>query len=116
VETGIKYPSDAFYLIYATNLNANDFVRPLGIDRSTVNETATKQYASGTRETNRLSLVQQSYDENDPTRTWTEYTNIHFDRQTGALVELRDTNVYTNPDMTLTLLYTITDSTVWTIS
>jgi hypothetical protein len=115
VETGMKYPSDAFYLIYAANLKANDFVRPLGLDRSTVNETATRQYASGTRETNRLSLVQEFYGENDPTRTWIEYTNIHFDRQTGVLVELRDTNVYTKPDVTLTLLYAIKDTNVWTI-
>jgi hypothetical protein len=116
VETGIKYPSDAFYLIYAANLKANDFVRPLGLDRSTVNETATKQYASGTRETNRLSLVQEFYDENDPARTWTKHTNIRFDRQTGVLVELRYINVYTNPDMTLTILWTIRDTNVWTIS
>ncbi len=116
VETGMKYPSDAFYLIYAANLKTNDFVRPLGPDRSTVNETATRQYASGTRETNRLSLVQEFYDENEPTRTWTEYTNIHFDRQTGVLVELRDINVYANPDMTLTLLYTIKDTNVWGVS
>lgn len=116
VETGMPYPSDAFYPIYAANLKANDYVRPIGPDRSTVNETSTRQYASGTRETNRISVVQESYDANEPSRTWTENTNIYFDRRTGVLVELCDTNVYTNPDATLTILWTIRDTNVWAVS
>jgi hypothetical protein len=117
VETGISY--GGFWAIYATNLNANDLVRPLGPDRSTVNETITREYgAGGTRETNRVSLVLQYYDADDPTfsTTWTEYSNTHFDRQTGMLVELRDINMYTNPQQTTTIVWKIKESNVWTIS
>lgn len=119
VETGIKYPTEGFWAIYATNLMAGDYVRPIGADRSTINETTTREYgAGGTRETNRISLVLEYYDANDPTysTTWTEYMNTHFDRQTGMLVELHDANVYTNPQVTLTILWTIKDTNVWTIS
>lgn len=119
VETGIAYPTGGFWAIYAANLKAGDYVRPLGPDRSTINETTTRDYgAGGTRETNRISLILEYYDANDPTysTTWTEYMNTHFDRNTGILVELRDTNVYTNPDVTLTILWTIRDTNVWTIS
>ena len=118
VETGIPYPTTGFYPIYAANLKAGDKVRPLGPDRSTINETTTRQYASGTRETNRISLVQEAYDADDPTytRTWTETTTTNFDKQTGMLVELRDTNVYKNPDITLTLLWTLIDTDVWAVS
>ena len=118
VETGIHYPTNGFWAIYATNLKANDFARPIGPDRSTINETSTREYASGTRETNRISLELQYYDANDPTysTTWTEYMNTHFDRQIGILVELRDTSVYTNPDMTITLLWKITDTNRWAVS
>ena len=118
VETGIHYPTEGFWAIYAANLKANDFTRPNGPDRSTINETSTRDYASGTRETNRISLVQEAYDADDPTytRTWTETTTTNFDKQTGMLVELRDTNVYKNPDITLTLLWTLIDTDVWAVS
>jgi hypothetical protein len=118
VETGIHYPTDGFWAIYAANLKANDFVRPTGPDRSTINQTSTRDYASGTRETNRISLQLEYYDANDPTysTTWTEYMNTQFDKQTGVLVELRDTSVYTNPDMTITLVWTIKDTNRWTVA
>lgn len=119
LKTGITYPSEGFWPVYAPNLRAGDYVRPIGPDRSTINETQTRDYGAGvTRETNLVSVMQESYDANDPTytRTLTEYTNTHFDRQTGMLVELRYVSVYTNPDMTLTAVWTIRDTSVWTIS
>ena len=119
LETGITYPSEGFWPIYAPNLKAGDYIRPIGPDRSTINETQTRDYGAGvTRETNLVSLMQESYDANDPTytRTLTEYTNTHFDKQTGMLVELRYTSVYTNPELRLTALWTIRDTSVWTIS
>jgi hypothetical protein len=118
VETGICYPTDGFYGVYAANLQVNGRLRPLGIDRSTINQTSTRDYASGTRETNTVSLVLEYYDADDPTNstTWTEYMNTHFDRQIGILVELRDINVYTNPQQTLTIVWKIKESNVWTIS
>jgi hypothetical protein len=119
VETGINYPTQGFWAIYAANLRAGDQVRPNGPDRSTVNETITREYgASGTRETNRLSLVLEYYDADDPTysTTWTEYINTNFDRQTGMLVELRDRSVYTNPQQTLTISWKIKESNVWTVT
>jgi hypothetical protein len=117
LETGISY--GGFWAIYAANLRAGDHVRPNGPDRSTVNETNTKGYgAGGTRETNLLSLVRQYYDADDPTygTTWTEYMSTYFDKQTGVLVELSDISLYTNPQMTLTLIWSIRDTNRWTVS
>jgi hypothetical protein len=118
VETGICYPTGGFYGVYAANLQANSRLRPSGIDQSTINETSTRDYAGGTRETNTVSLVLQYYDADDPTysTTWTEYINTHFDRQIGILVELRDINIYTNPQQTLTIVWKIKESNVWTVS
>jgi len=118
LETGINYPSQGFWAIYAANLRAGDLVRPNGIDRSTINETITKDYGSGTRETNHLSLVLQYYDANDPTgtKTWTEYMSTYFDRQTGMLVQFSDISMYTNPTMTLTVTWTLRDTNVWAVS
>ena len=116
IETGIAF--GGFWAIYAANLKANENIRPTGPDRSTINATETREYASGTRETNRISLVLEYSDTNDPTgsTTWTEHLNIHFDKQTGMLVELSDTSEYTNPEVTTTLIWTIKDTNVWTVS
>ena len=116
VDTGVPYPSNGFYPIYAANLKANDYLRPHGPDRSTINETSNRQYASGARETNRRTITIENYDENDPSRTWIETPTIYFDKQTGMLVELRDINVYNSPQMTLTVLWKLTDTNVWQVS
>jgi hypothetical protein len=118
VETGINYPTQGFWAIYAANLKAGDNVRPNGPDRSTINETITKDYGATTRKTNHLSLVMQYYDANDPTytKTWTEYMQTYFDQQTGILVQFSDISMYTNPTMTLTTTWTLKDTNVWTIS
>jgi len=117
VETGIS--SGGFWAIYAANLRANDRVRPNGPDRSTVNETITRDYgASGTRETNRLILTTLYYDVDDPTlsTTYTEYASTYFDRQTGILVELRNLSVYNKPQMALTVLWKIRGTNVWVVT
>ena len=116
VDTGVPYPSNGFYPIYAANLKANDYLRPHGPDRSTINETSNRQYASGARETNRRTITIENYDENDPSRTWIETPTIYFDKQTGMLVELRDINVYNSPQMTLTVLWQLTDTNAWQVS
>jgi hypothetical protein len=116
VETGIYDPTEGFWAIYGANLRANDRTRPLGPDRATVNETTTRNYAGGTRETNRVSVIHEYYDADDPTSTWTEYVNIYFDRKTGMLVELLDMSTYTNPQQMLTIIWTIRDTNVWAVS
>jgi len=119
VETGIYNPTEGFWAIYGANLKANDRTRPLGPDRATVNETITSNYgAGGTRETNRVSLIREYVDADDPTLStfWTEYININFDRKTGILVELLDMSVYNNPQQTLTIVWKIKESNVWAIS
>jgi hypothetical protein len=116
VATGIYNPTEGFWAIYGANFKANDRIRPLGPDRAYVNETITTNYASGTRETNRVSLVRQYVDANDTTSTWTEYININFDRRTGMLVDLLDRSVYSNPQQTLTITWKLKESNVWTVS
>ncbi|MBN1245798.1 hypothetical protein JXA31_09425 [Candidatus Bathyarchaeota archaeon] len=117
VETGIYNPTEGFWAIYGANLKANDRIRPLGPDRAIVNETVTSNYgAGGTRETNRISLIREYYDADDPTSTKTEYININFDRKTGMLVDLLDRSVYSSPQQTLTITWKLRDTNVWTIS
>jgi hypothetical protein len=117
VDTGVVYPSGAFWAIYAANLKENDRARPTGASPAIVNETATRDYASGARETNFVSLTQQLYDADDPTgtRTWTEIMNTKFDKQTGILVEFRDISLFTNPSVTTNIAWTLKESNVWDV-
>jgi hypothetical protein len=117
VDTGVVYPSDAFWAIYAANLKENDRARPSGVSQATINETETRDYTSGARETNFVSLTEQYYDADDPTgtRTWTEIMNTKFDKQTGILVEFRDISLYTNPSITTNIAWTLKDSNVWDV-
>jgi hypothetical protein len=115
LETGIS--SGGFWAIYGANLRVDDRVRPTGPDQSTVSETANRNYASGSRETNRVESTNQYYDANDPTQstTLTEYMRINFDRQTGVLVEFHDISVYNNPQLTQTIVWTLRDTNVWNV-
>lgn len=117
VETGIYNPTEGFWAIYGANLRANDRIRPLGPDRSIVNETITTKYGGGsTRETNRVLLVREYYDADDPASTLIEYININFDKNTGMLVELLDMSVYNNPEQTSIILWKLRESNVWDVS
>lgn len=103
-----------FWAIIASNLKAGDRIHPLfGPDLTTINETIMRDYPSGKRETNHLMLDFQYYDPNDPSSNCTEHTSTYFDKQTGMLVELHDDSVYTHPNMTISVVWKISESQVW---
>ena len=118
LETGIGNSLD-FWAIYASGLGANDLTRPLRPSGHTVNATETRTYEDGERETNYVPFPERlRYDSEDPSRTITEYISVYFDKQTGMLVELKNSQVYSYsdyPEVLLVLEWQIIDSTVWNI-
>jgi hypothetical protein len=114
IETG--FSSGGFWAIYAANLDAGELTHPKGPDRVTINSTTTIEYPDGKREINSLMLVQQFYNIEDPSRIYSDYRTIQFDKQTGILVEFRNDNVYNNPKMTETIWWKLVDSNVWTVT
>ena len=117
IETGINNSVD-FWAIYASGLKAPDRARPLGLEGVTINETKTRLYKGVERETNSITLERVLYDYDDPTltRTLNDYISIHFDQQTGMLVELTNTQLYSDPAIFLMLEWRIIDSSVWDVS
>ncbi len=117
VLTGTAYPYNAFWGIYAANLEENDRIRPSGATHAVVNETTTKDYTSGTRELNVVSVSEQYYDADDPTysTTWTDYMNIKFDKQKGMLVEFHDISIFNNPSQTYTISWILLETNVWDV-
>jgi hypothetical protein len=106
------------WAIYPKNLNLNNLVSPQGSDGAIVNETETRTYKSGARETNIITFTQSRVDADDPTltRSYDEYTYVHFDRATGMLVELRDMQIYNDPEVMLTIDWQLVDSNVWVVA
>ncbi len=105
-----------FWAIYPANLKVNDYVSPGGSDGAIVNETETRTYASGTRETNIMTLQNQLFDSSNPERTYDDYIYVHFDKATGMLVELRDMKVYSDPGVILTTEQVLVSTNVWAVS
>lgn len=82
IETGELSEGPPFI---GANLGKNDLVNPSASEPWYINETVTRTYADGTRETNHLIIVSKSTSE-----TVGELTHIYdyyFDKSTGALVE-----------------------------
>jgi len=117
VDSGIAYPTNAFWGIYAANLKVNERIRPFGATHAVVNETITKEYTSGTREINVISLTEQYYDADDPfgNTTWTDFMNVKFDKKTGMLVEFHNISMFTNPSQTYTLSWILLETNVWDV-
>jgi hypothetical protein len=117
VDTGINSPVYGFWTIFASNLKANDRLRPNGPDRSWVNTTTTRDYGAGViRNTDTWSIVTQYVNSENPDKTYTEYGNTYFDQQTGMLVELRYISVYNDPQVTTQLVWKLAETNRWEIS
>ena len=105
-----------FWAMYQSNLSLNSLLHPEGSDGLIVNETEVRTYKSGDRETNVMTLQNQFVDSGDPTRTYQDYLYVHFDKITGMLVELKEIQVYNDPQAVLTYEWSLTDSSVWAVS
>lgn len=105
-----------FWAIYPANLTVNHYVSPGGSDEAIVNETETRTYASGMRETNIMTLQNQFLDTTNPNRTVNDYLYVHFDKATGMLVELRDMRLYSDPEVILTTEQVLVSTNVWAVN
>ncbi len=105
-----------FWAIFPANLNVGDRIHPYGPDQITVNGTSTRQFGNISRETNRFLVTGQFQSTDNTSRTYNDYMTVHFDKQTGMLLEIYDFKTYTNPEYTETTIWEITDSNVFTNS
>ncbi len=110
VETGDTYFMNAFQTVVGANLSVGDLLHPLGSDMITINQTITRNYASGARDTN---LVILSFTNST---TGTENVTFSFDKATGMMVELQDNSEYINPIESSSVSWTLKETSVWTVS
>jgi hypothetical protein len=108
IETGDSSGGPPFI---GANLGRNDLVNPAASEPWYINETVTKTYEDGTRETNHLNLefVENSSDVGE----FVTIYDCYFDKSTGALVEYTREFSYTG--LTSIIQSKIISSNVWVI-
>ncbi len=116
IATGVN--SQDFWGIYEANLTQGNLVRSGMPDGATVNETQTKTYLNGDRQTNVLQMQGEFYDTTDLTysKMYYDYSYVYFDSQTGMLVEFKDIQIYSDPKIMLTVEWNLVDSNVLQVS
>jgi hypothetical protein len=105
-----------FWAVFPSNLDVGDRIHPYGPDQITVNGTSTSYYNNTGRETNRFLVTGEFASTDNSSRTYNDYMTVHFDKQTGMLVELYDYKTYTNPAYSETTIWKITDTNAFTDS
>jgi hypothetical protein len=117
IANGNKTDEDGFWALYPADLPVGNLLRPRGFDGNVVNSTSTKVYTGGGRETSLWFINNQFYNINDPTQSTMmyDYRSIYFDKATGMLTEYYEYMLYNNPQRQETIIWKLTDSSVWQI-
>jgi hypothetical protein len=110
VDSGSIYFMVGFQGFFDANLVAGDLLRPSGNDTVTINQTISRDYASGKRETNVLTL---SYPVTDYTNSslGTATVTYYIDKATGVLVERKDYAEF--PDQNGSEVWVLKDTNLW---
>jgi hypothetical protein len=125
VETAESYyMTSLFEGIVGANLGVGDLLHPSGNDSLTINQTITRNYASGARDTNVVQLsvpVQNST--SDSATNQTTYTTIgnqdltfYIDKATGVLVEQRSEISSITPVESGSTIWTLKETNLWDVS
>ena len=118
------YMTSGFEGIVGANLGVGDLLHPSGNDSLTINQTITRNYASGERDTNVVQLsspVQNST--TDSATNQTTYTTIgneevtfYIDKATGVLVEQRSEISSLTPVESGSTIWTLKETNLWDVS
>ena len=118
--TSVGTANQLSVLLYAANLNKGDDLLPIAsLPYYKVNDTMSRDYPGGARETNFVENGLSSVDvDGDETVDYAYiFSSRYFDKQTGILVEgYFEYGSAINPGETYAYAYKLTESNVWTVS
>lgn len=116
IATGMATNLYSFTFLYPANLKVNSMIYPVN-STVPVNATITQTYASSTRESCYYHVSTTQYYAQDPTQSTQRvlYDEVYFDRQTGMLTSFSELQVYNNPQLEVQVIYTLTNSNVWSV-
>jgi hypothetical protein len=125
IESGTPYylsgKAPPFEGIVGANINAGSLLHPAGNDSVTVNQTITRTYVAGTRDTNVVDLSSPIQNQTiDPVTNATVLVTIgnqdvtyYIDKATGMLVEQKTVIASTTPKETATITWTLKETNLW---
>jgi hypothetical protein len=116
IYSGTMYYMSGFEGFFIANLTAGDYVHPSGSDLFTINQTISRDYASGKRDTNVLSLSAPVVDNATNVSIGTEEVTFYIDKATGVVVELVDTTEYFASAETGSIIWLLTETNLWNAS
>ncbi len=110
-----SYIAPPLEIFVGANLNAGDVLHPTGNDTFTINQTISRAYAGGSRDTNVIEVVipiQQN--ETDTTVVGSTTDRFYIDKATGVIVE-QDAIIQhdENPEEKITVTWTLKETNVW---
>jgi hypothetical protein len=113
-----SYTPPPLEIFVGANLNAGDILHPTGNDTFTINQTTTRNYAGGSRETNVIELVipiQQN--ETDTTIVGSTTDRFYIDKATGIIVEQNAIIEHNeNPAESIAVAWTLKETNLWDAS
>jgi hypothetical protein len=128
IESGTPYylsgRAPPFDGIVGANINVGSLLHPAGNDSVTINQTTTRNYAAGARETNIVQLTSPIQNATiDPVTNATvlvpignEDVTYSIDKTTGILVEQKTTIESLTPKQTATITWTLKETNLWDAS
>jgi len=125
-EDGSLYINTGFgnmvFMAISANLEVNDSIYTSIFSNWKINETVTRTYPDGVRETNHLNMTQKTkiiryMDNSTINGTSFSFINYYWDRSTGILVECSHEEIEQVGEylITFSMSYKITESSVWTV-
>lgn len=105
-------------ILVGANITAGELLHPTGNDTFTVNQTITRNYASGARPTN---LIETSFpiqnNATDNTTVGTSTTKFYIDKATGVIVEQESQIThFADPAETASIMWTLEATNAWNAS
>jgi hypothetical protein len=98
------------------NLSAYDLIHPSGEDLTRINQTISRDYTGGKRDTNVVKFSFPSVDTDINLTIGTENVSYYFDKATGVLVELFIETEYFSPAETSSTTLMLKETNLWTVS
>lgn len=115
VETGESLYMNAFQSVVGSNLKVDDLLHPRGNDSLRINQTVTRSYASGSRQTNVITVYETIEDENNST-IGNQNITYYFDKVTGMLVESIFQLEYTDSKENGSVITKLAETSNWKVS
>ena len=122
VDSGLSYYSSyavpPIEILVGANISSGHILHPNGTDLITVNQTISRNYASGARDTNVIQFTHPIVNnETDNTTVGLSTDTYYIDKVTGVIVEQNSKIEHTaNPAETQSLTWTLKQTNVWDAS